>query len=129
MVEGAKSAYEMIVTAYALGDRRTLKNLLSKEVMDSFGRGIDEREKRGEKIEFTFVGLDKADLTEAGVKGGLANVTVRFAAKVIQVTRRADGTVVEGDPSRLTDLVDVWTFARDISSSDPNWRLVSTQSG
>lgn len=126
-VEGAKSAYEMIVTAYALGDRRTLKTLLSKDVMESFGRGIDEREKRGEKIEFTFVGLDKADLIEAGVKGGLANITVRFAAKVIQVTRRADGTVADGDPARLTDLVDVWTFARELASADPNWRLVDTR--
>jgi predicted lipid-binding transport protein (Tim44 family) len=126
-VDGAKAAYEMIVTAYAGGDRRTLKNLLSKEVFDSFTAGIDEREKRGEKVEFTFVGIDKADLAEASVKAGKAEITVRFAAKVIQVTRTADGTVVEGDPARLTDLVDVWTFARDLGVSDPNWRLVDTR--
>ncbi len=126
-LDGSKAAYEMIVTAYAAGDRRTLKSLLSKEVMESFSGGIDEREKRGEKVEFTFVGIDKADLVEAGVKGGLANVTVRFAAKVIQVTRKADGTVIDGDPGRLTDLVDVWTFARELASSDPNWRLVDTR--
>ena len=126
-LEGARAAYEMVVTAYAAGDRRTLKNLLSKEVMDSFSGGIDAREKRGEKVEFTFVGIDKADLAEAAVKAGKAEITVRFAAKVIQVTRKADGTVVEGDPARLTDLVDVWTFARDLGASDPNWRLIDTR--
>lgn len=126
-LDGAKAAYEMIVTAYAVGDRGTLKNLLSKEVMESFAGGIDEREKRGEKVDFTFVGIDKADLSEAAVRSGLAEITVRFAAKVIQVTRKADGTVVEGDPARLTDLVDVWTFARQLGSSDPNWRLVGTR--
>ncbi|MDK9698445.1 MAG: Tim44/TimA family putative adaptor protein [Siculibacillus sp.] len=126
-LDGSKVAYEMIVTAYAAGDRRTLKNLLSKEVLDSFITGIDDREKRGEKVEFTFVGIDKADLVEASVKAGRAEITVRFAAKVIQVTRKADGTVVEGDPARLTDLVDVWTFARDLGTSDPNWRLVDTR--
>ena len=126
-VDGAKVAYEMIVTAYAAGDRKTLKTLLSKEVMDGFAAGIDEREKRGEKVEFTFVGIDKADIQEASVKGRIAEITVRFAAKVIQVTRTADGTVVEGDPARLTDLVDVWTFARELGTSDPNWRLVDTR--
>ena len=126
-VDGAKGAYEMIVTAYAAGDRRTLKNLLSKEVMESFGGGIDAREKRGEKVEFTFVGIDRAEIQEASVRGRLAEITVRFAAKVIQVTRKADGTVVEGDPARLTDLVDVWTFARELATADPNWRLVDTR--
>ncbi len=126
-VDGAKVAYEMIVTAYAAGDRRTLKNLLSKEVFESFTGGIDDREKRGEKVEFTFVGIDKADLAEASVKSGKAEITVRFAAKVIQVTRTADGGIVEGDPARLTDLIDVWTFARDLGASDPNWRLVDTR--
>ncbi|TBW35793.1 Tim44/TimA family putative adaptor protein [Siculibacillus lacustris] len=126
-VTGAKAAYEMIVTAYAAGDRKTLKTLLSKEVMDSFGRGIDEREKKGEKVEFTFVGLDKADIVEAALVDGFARITVRFAAKVISLTRAADGTIVDGDAGRLSDLLDVWTFAREAASSDPNWRLVETR--
>lgn len=127
-VTGAKAAYEMIVTAYAQGDRRTLKNLLSKEVFDAFGGGIEEREKKGERVEFTFVGLDKADIVEAAVAEGFARITVRFAAKVISVTRGSDGTVVDGDPARLTDLVDVWTFAREVGAANPNWRLVETRS-
>jgi predicted lipid-binding transport protein (Tim44 family) len=126
-VTGAKAAYEMVVTAYASGDRRTLRNLLSKEVMDGFARGLDERDSRGEKVEFTFVGLDKADIVEAGLADRVARITVRFVAKVISVTHAADGSVIEGDPSRLTDLVDVWTFAREVGSPDPNWRLVETR--
>ncbi len=126
-VDGAKIAYEMIVSAYAKGDRKTLKGLLSKEVMESFGRGIDEREKRGEKVDFTFVGLDRTEIVEAENTGGSARITVRFAAKVISVTTAADGTVVDGDAARLTDLIDVWTFARELKSSDPNWRLVETR--
>ena len=126
-LDGAKIAYEMIVTAYAKGDRKTLRNLLSKEVMESFGRGLDEREKRGEKVDFTFVGLDRTEIVEAEAVAGMARITVRFAAKVISVTHAADGTVVEGDASRLTDLLDVWTFARELKASDPNWRLVETR--
>lgn len=126
-VDGAKIAYEMIVTAYAKGDRKMLKSLLSKEVMESFGRGLDEREKRGEQVEFTFVGLDRTEIVEAENADGVARITVRFAAKVISVTRSADGTVVDGDAAKLTDLVDVWTFAREVKASDPNWRLVETR--
>jgi predicted lipid-binding transport protein (Tim44 family) len=126
-VDGAKIAYEMIVTAYAKGDRKALKSLLSKEVMESFGRGLDEREKRGDKVDFTFVGLDRTEIVEAENADGIARITVRFAAKVISVTHAPDGTVTDGDASRLTDLVDVWTFARETKSSDPNWRLVETR--
>ncbi|NLH80211.1 MAG: Tim44 domain-containing protein [Phyllobacteriaceae bacterium] len=126
-VDGAKIAYEMIVTAYAKGDRKMLKSLLSKEVMESFGRGLDERDQRGEKVDFTFVGLDRTEIVEAASTDGVARITVRFAAKVISVTRTADGTVVDGDASKLTDLVDVWTFAREMKASDPNWRLVETR--
>ncbi len=126
-VDGAKIAYEMIVTAYAKGDRRALQNLLSPDVMARFAQGIDEREKRGETVEFTFVGIDRADITEAALEAGRARITVRFAAKVISVTRANDGTVVDGDAAKLTDLVDVWTFAREVAASDPNWRLVETR--
>ena len=126
-VDGAKMAYEMIVTAYAKGDRRTLKNLLAKDVMDSFGRGLDEREGRGEKVEFTFVGIDRAEIVEATVAEGVARITVRFAAKVISATRNTAGEIVDGDLAKLADRADVWTFAREVSANDPNWRLAETR--
>jgi len=126
---GARAAYEMIVTAYAQGDRRNLKNLLSKEVFDSFEASIKEREGRGEKAETRFVSIDKADIAGAEVKGKTAQVTVRFVSQLVSVTRDRDGNVIDGSPDKVTDVTDVWTFARDLSSRDPNWKLVATEAG
>jgi predicted lipid-binding transport protein (Tim44 family) len=126
---GARAAYEMIVTAYAQGDRRTLKNLLSKEVYDGFEQAIKDRETRGEKAETRFVSIDKADITGAEVKGRTAQVTVRFVSQLVSVTRDKDGNVIDGSPDKVTDVTDVWTFARDLSSRDPNWKLVATEAG
>lgn len=123
---GARAAYEMIVTAFAAGDRDTLKALLSREVFDGFSGVIAEREKRGETITFTFVGIDRADIVEAGVSAGAAEVTVRFSSQMISVTHSKDGAVVEGDAQKVAELTDVWTFAREVRSSDPNWKLVAT---
>jgi predicted lipid-binding transport protein (Tim44 family) len=126
---GARAAYEMIVTAYAQGDRRSLKNLLSKEVYDGFEQALKDRETRGEKAETRFVSIDKADITGAEVKGRTAQVTVRFVSQLVSVTRDKDGNVIDGSPDKVTDVTDVWTFARDLSSRDPNWKLVATEAG
>jgi predicted lipid-binding transport protein (Tim44 family) len=126
---GARAAYEMIVNAYAEGDRRTLKNLLAREVYDGFESAINEREKRGETIESRFVSIDHADITAAEVRGRNAQVTVRFQSKLVSVTRNKDGNVIDGNAEKVTDITDVWTFARDISSRDPNWKLLATEAG
>jgi predicted lipid-binding transport protein (Tim44 family) len=126
---GARAAYEMIVTAYAQDDRRALKNLLSKEVYDGFEQAIKDRESRGEKAETRFVSIDKADITGAEVKARTAQVTVRFVSQLVSVTRDKDGNVIDGNPDKVTDVTDVWTFARDLSSRDPNWKLVATEAG
>lgn len=127
-IGGAKGAYEMIVTAFAEGDRKTLKNLLSREVYDGFVAAITEREARQETIEFRFVGIDKAEITEASLKSGTSQITVKFLSKLISATHDKDGTVVDGDPVHVGDVTDIWTFARDINSRDPNWKLVATES-
>ena len=126
---GARAAYEMIVTAFAEGDRRSLKNLLSREVYDGFENAIRERENRGETTETRFVSIDKADLTGAELRGKTAQITVRFVSQLISVTRDRAGVVIEGNADKVTDVTDVWTFARDISSRDPNWKLVATEAG
>ncbi len=128
-IAGARSAYEMIVLAFAEGDRRTLKNLLSREVYEGFEAAISERESRGEKAETRFVSIDKADITMAEMRGRSAHVTVRFVSQLVSVTRDRAGTVIDGSPDKVTDVTDVWTFARDISSRDPNWKLVATEAG
>jgi len=126
---GARSAYDMIVTAYATGDRKQLKSLLGKEVYDGFENAIKEREQRGETVETRFVSIDGADLTAAEQRGKTAQVTVRFRSQLISVTRAKDGAVIDGNPEKVTDVTDVWTFARDVSSRDPNWKLVATEAG
>ena len=126
---GARAAYEMIVTAFAEGDRRSLKNLLSREVYDGFENAIRERENRGETTETRFVSIDKADLTGAELRGKTAQLTVRFVSQLISVTHDRAGAAIEGSPEKVTEVTDVWTFARDISSRDPNWKLVATEAG
>ncbi|MBF9233107.1 Tim44/TimA family putative adaptor protein [Microvirga alba] len=128
-LEGAKAAYEMIVTAFAQGDRKTLKDLLSKDVYDGFERAITERERRGEKVETTFVSIDKAEIPGIEMTGKTAQVVVRFLSKLITATRDASGAVVDGSPDAVVDVTDVWTFARTLGSRDPNWQLVATESG
>jgi predicted lipid-binding transport protein (Tim44 family) len=128
-LEGAKGAYEMIVTAFAQGDRKTLKDLLSREVYDGFERAITEREGRGEKVETTFVSIDKAEIAGADVQGKMGQVVVRFLSKLITATRDANGAVVDGSPDTVADVTDVWTFARQLGSRDPNWQLVATEAG
>jgi predicted lipid-binding transport protein (Tim44 family) len=126
-VDGAKMAYEMIVMAYADGDRKTLKNLLSREVFDGFVAAIGEREARSEKIQSSFVGIDKADIVNAEMKGGEAHVTLRIVSELISATRDKAGAVIDGDPETVAEVKDVWTFARDTRSRDPNWKLVATE--
>ena len=126
---GARAAYDMIVTAYASGDRRQLKNLLGREVYDGFDNAIKEREQRGETVETRFVSIDGADITAAELRGRTSQVTVRFQSQLVSVTRAKDGAVIDGNPDKVTDVTDVWTFARDVSSRDPNWKLVATEAG
>jgi len=128
-VAGARQAYEMIVTAYAEGDRRALRNLLSRDVYEGFETAIRERETRGETSETRFVSIDRSDITAAELRGSTAQVTVRFVSQLVSVTRDRSGNVIDGNPDKVTDVTDVWTFARDVSSRDPNWKLVATEAG
>ncbi|WP_298812333.1 Tim44/TimA family putative adaptor protein [uncultured Roseibium sp.] len=127
-LEGARAAYEMIVMAFADGDKKALKNLLSREVYEGFVAAIDDREKRGETVDSTFIGIDKAEIVEAALKDATAQVTVKIHSQMISATRDKDGEVVDGDPAKVSEVVDIWTFARDTSSRDPNWKLVATES-
>ncbi|WP_295557904.1 Tim44/TimA family putative adaptor protein [uncultured Hyphomicrobium sp.] len=131
-LRGARQAYEMIVTAFAEGNRRMLRDLLSADVLDSFSRAIADREQRGHVIDQSFVGINKADMLEAEVSPkGIASITVRFVSQLISATRDKAGNVIEGDDQRIKDVTDIWTFSRDISSKDArrnlNWKLVGTQ--
>ncbi len=132
-IQGAKQAYEMIVTAFAEGNRKILRDLLNPEVYESFAREIAERESRGEQIDQSFVGIGKADIAEAELgRDKIASLTVRFGSQLIKAVRDRAGVVVDGDEQRVIDVTDVWTFSRDIGTerarANLNWQLAATQS-
>ncbi|MFT4180476.1 MAG: Tim44/TimA family putative adaptor protein [Rhizobium sp.] len=127
-VNGARMAYEMIVMAFADGDRKALKGLLSREVYEGFDAAIAEREAKGEKVKSTFVGIDKADIVSAEMKEAEAFVTLRIVSQMISATYDKAGALIDGDAEAVAEISDVWTFARDSRSRDPNWKLVATES-
>ena len=127
-VNGARMAYEMIVVAFADGDRKALKNLLSREVYEGFDAAISERESKGEVVRSSFVGIEKADLVGAEVKDSEVNVTLRIISQLISATYDKAGALVDGDAETVAEVNDLWTFARDIRSRDPNWKLIATES-
>lgn len=127
-ISGSKAAYEMIVTAFAEGDRKMLRQLLSRDVYEGFIGAIDQREEQGETIEFRFIGIDRADITGAELKNRSAQVTVRFLSKLVSATHDKDGELVDGDPIHVSEHSDIWTFAREVTSRNPNWKLVATES-
>jgi len=124
---GAKAAYEMIITAFAGGNRQVLRNLLSPEVYQGFAAALDEREKRGHKLTTTFVSIDKVTITEAMLQGRTAKIKIHFTSQMTNATHDASGNVVEGDPDKVVKVDDIWTFARDTGSRDPNWKLCATE--
>ena len=127
-LNGARMAYEMIVMAFAEGDRKTLKGLLSREVFDGFSAAITEREQRGETVKSTFVGIEKADIVQAAAKDSEVQITVRILSQLISATFAKDGSVMDGDAETVGEVNDLWTFSRDVRSRDPNWKLVATES-
>ena len=128
-IAGARAAYEMIVTAYAVGDRRSLKNLLAREVYDGFESVIREREARGETVETRFISIDTTEITNAELRGKMAQLTLRFVSQLVSATRNRNGNVIDGSADAVSSVTDVWTFAREVTSRDPNWNLVATEGG
>jgi predicted lipid-binding transport protein (Tim44 family) len=126
-VEGAKAAYEMVIEAFAKGDKSTLKNLLSKEVYEGFSRALDAREAAGQRVEQRFVGIDKATIQSASLVSNRASITMEFVSELISATYDKADAVIEGDPREIREVTDVWTFERDVTSRNPNWKLVATQ--
>jgi predicted lipid-binding transport protein (Tim44 family) len=128
-IAGARAAYEMIVTAYAAGDRRSLKNLLAREVYDGFDAVIREREARNESVETRFISIDSTEITNAELRGKVAQLTLRFVSQLVSATRNRNGNVIDGSPDAVTKVTDIWTFAREVTSRDPNWNLIATEGG
>jgi predicted lipid-binding transport protein (Tim44 family) len=125
-LEGAKTAFTIIVQAFASGDRAKLQPLLNPEVFRSFADAITARERAKETQETRIVAVNRAEIAESRVEGGTALVTVRFVSDQIVATRGADGALLDGDPDNPVEHTDSWTFSRPVRSPDPNWILVAT---
>jgi predicted lipid-binding transport protein (Tim44 family) len=128
-LNGARVAFEMIVGAFAAGDKAQLRPLLADEVYTPFVAAIDERNAARETLETRIVQLKRLDIVEAELAGHIARVTVTFVSEQINLLRAHDGSVVDGDPDHPIEKTDFWTFARDTRSPDPNWMLTATASG
>ena len=127
-LDGSKMAYEMIVTAFADGDKKTLKNLLSREVYDGFAGAIKQRNEDGLTVQSSFVGVEEAKINAADTTSKEANITVRFTSQIISATYDKQENLVDGDSEQIVEVIDLWTFNRDMRSRDPNWKLVATES-
>jgi len=123
----AEMAYESIVLAFANGDRRTLEDLLSEEVYKNFVDAIDSRNLAGEVMTTDILDIVSSEITAAELNGKDAEVTIRFEAEMISMTKNEEGVVTSGDPHphRVREL---WTFARKLKSRNPNWLLITTKS-
>ncbi len=128
-IAGPRGAFELIVEAFAKGDKSGLRPLLNDDTYRAFAAAIDEREAAGETLETHIAKLKYIDIVEAGMDGRSARVTVKLVSDQINVLRAHDGSIVDGDPQNLIEKTDFWTFMRDTRSPDPNWLLAATGSG
>ena len=127
-LSGSQTAFEWIINAFAQGETKTLRPLLSNDVYGDFAGAIEEREGAGQTLETTMIGITEAEIIEAELQGRTAFITIKFVSEQVNVVRDSDGEVVEGDPSHVTKITDIWTFARNTRSRDPDWTLVATRS-
>jgi len=125
---GARTAFEMIIQAFAEGDTDLLNSLLSDEVYNNFLTAIRAREAENQTLENTLVRIVNGEMLEAYMEDSRANVTVKLVSEQVNVTRDAEGEVVDGDADHISEVTDIWTFARDTKLRDPNWLLVATRS-
>lgn len=125
-LEGAKSAYRMILEAFWKGDIETLAWLVEDEVRDSFAQAIAERQEAGHVLENRLVSIERAVITDAAVEGRIARVSVRIDADIAAVTRDGEGNLVAGSMTDAVETREIWTFTRALRSADPNWKLVET---
>ena len=126
-LNGAKAAYEMIITSFAKGDKNALKPLLNKEIYQSFSDEIDHRKKENLKSELTFVGVKSAEIKNFEKKDNIYIFTVNFVSEIITYRKDKNNKVIEGSPDIIKTVNDIWKFSKNMWSSNPNWYLVETQ--
>tara|TARA_B100000941_G_C28276122_1_gene434045 strand:+ start:86 stop:673 length:588 start_codon:yes stop_codon:yes gene_type:complete len=125
-LEGAKIAYETIITEFSKGELKNIKNLLDKKVFKTFEDALSSRKKEGHKSETTFIGINSAEIKKHEKNGNLLEVTVEFVSEIISCVKDKEAKIIAGDPSKVKKVHDTWKFSKNIMSNDPNWSLVET---
>jgi predicted lipid-binding transport protein (Tim44 family) len=125
-LEGAQAAYRMVLEAFWKGDEDALSDLAVDDVRAAFVEAIEARREAGEVLDNRLVSIERALIADASLTGREARITVRFDADIAAVTRDAEGNVLAGSLTDAVETHDVWTFARTLKSSDPNWKLADT---
>ena len=127
-LQGARGAYEMILMAFEKGELDRIRPFLSDDVEASFAEAIAQRENDGLTVEASFLGIKELVLHDATFtpESRFGEIAVRFVADQTYVVRNKAGEIVEGSPREVKKTRDIWTFARQMGSDDPNWQLVAT---
>lgn len=125
-IDGARSAYGMVLEAYWRGDQDTLDKMVDADVARAFAHAIHAREEEGETLDNRLISIEQAQIEDAHVENGVAHIRIRFEADVAAVTRDRDGNVIAGSLDDAVPTHDVWTFSRTIKSPNPNWMLTET---
>jgi len=128
-LDGAKSAYEIVLEAFWNGDRETLKELCDDDVYAGFDAAIAAREEAGHALDNTLIRIEETRVHSAQLDGRMARIAVLFVADIAAVTRDADGNVIAGSLDDAVESRDIWTFSRNVSAKDPNWLLDETDEG
>ena len=127
-MNGAAAAFEMILSAYAEGDLAKLKRLLGYDLLQSFTQSVQQRGQDGEVLSITLDELRDVRIVGAKVFDNTASVTVEFQSTQTRILTDKDGATIEDEDTGTRDLIDIWTFERDLTLSDPNWKLAETES-
>tara|TARA_Y100000591_G_C21750327_1_gene654397 strand:- start:563 stop:1150 length:588 start_codon:yes stop_codon:yes gene_type:complete len=127
-INGAKIAYENIITSFSVGNLSSVKNLLDKKIYDQFQDALKERSKNGQVSEMTFIGINSAEIKNHENKNGFLEVTVDFISEIISCVKNKESKIISGDPKKVKKVYDTWKFSRNIKSNNPNWLLVETES-
>ena len=127
-VQGARAAYEMIVTAFDKGEIEQIRPFLADDVYQAFAEVVEQRKAQGLTVESEFIGVRETTIVDANLDKAtnMAEITVRFVGELTTVIRDRDGNIVEGSETAVKRQKAVWTFAREMGSDDPNWRLIAT---
>ena len=126
-LNGAKIAYESIITSFSKGDLKSIKNLLAKNVYDQFDEAIKDQKARNVTSETTFIGISSAEIKEHNQNKNMLEVTVEFVSEIISCVKDKDNKIVSGNPEKIKKVLDTWKFSKDSRSSNPNWLLIDTQ--